>query len=76
MKLSKRAQEQYAVAHLWRFRIEDRGFDAAVCDKYDALFAEDPELHAAHSQYIDSINKINARMADIARAAQAKQAGV
>lgn len=37
--------------------------------------AELRRLHAAHSQYIDSINKINARMADIAIAAQAKQGG-
>jgi hypothetical protein len=62
MVLSGKAKEQQNAAYLWKLRIEDRGIDAAICDKYPDLFTEDEELYSAHSQYLDAIEKINSRM--------------
>ncbi|AQZ99361.1 hypothetical protein B5M06_14980 [Comamonas kerstersii] len=64
-------KEQREEAHRWEFRVEDRGFDAAICDKYPDLFDSDKVLRDAHAKYRESVDAINARMAELA--AQAKQ---
>lgn len=69
------AAAQRQQAHQWEFRVEDRGFDAAICDKYADLFASDELLRSAHEQYKRSVESINARMTQIAKEVEAQKAG-